>query len=107
MNTNDLPPAARLAVLIEAGAVANPHLHLDGRGYYDPKFDKRACALCFATLGNGAAPNSYEDVVGGIDKLGISLELKGAVECMAMGHGMTIREICRSLREGELAKVPA
>ena len=50
MNTNDIPLAAKLAVLIEAGRAANPDLR---QGQCALLVDKWACALGFACLGNG------------------------------------------------------
>lgn len=106
MNTNDLPPAAKLAVLIEAGAAANPDLRLDGRGFFSEE-EKRACALSFAALANGAQRSDYSAVVVGIAALGLRIDLSIAVQCAAMLEGATVAGICQSLREGALAKLPA
>lgn len=116
MNTNDLPPAAKLACLIETGAAANPDLT---QGIASLLEGKKACAIGFAALAAGASRKDllsqrsaavakvfdvpYVDVLAPLGNQGtiyqrvIFLNDKGA----------SLNDICRSLREGELAKVPA
>lgn len=107
MNTNDLPPAARLAALIEAGRAAHPEMwqcrfrriSLDGRA---------ACALGFAQLGDGFPAND-EAIHGtrGFQWLGMWPGALRTAIANANNNGATLDEICASLREGELAKVAA
>ena len=47
MNTHDLPPAAKLAALIEAGRAANPDIPQGLGNFYH---QGRACALGYAAL---------------------------------------------------------
>lgn len=56
MNMSDLPPAARLAALAEAGRAANPQIWYNPRSYVQTDFDGKiltACFLSFAALGAG------------------------------------------------------
>jgi hypothetical protein len=112
MNTHDLPPAAKLAALIEAGRAANPDLkqnkgELLRRG--------RACAMGFAALAAGAAREELDwDLVGPDSDvtakrlLGDLYELgRHSVIPMNDDDNKSIEEIIQSLREGELAKVSA
>ena len=110
MNTNDLPPAAKLAALIEAGRAANPDLSLDGRVYFFES-QKCGCALAFAVLGTGEIQRVNEDEIviaamRGARFLKMPQKLTDAVEMEAF-YGKSLDEICASLREGELAKVAA
>lgn len=112
MNTNDLPPAAKLAVLIEAGRAANPNV---GRSVY--AFARRGvkglnggCALCMALLGAGVSQKTIHDGCGYVlvkERLSeFSPNLLWAVEKLNFEVD-SFDEIILSLREGELAKVPA
>jgi hypothetical protein len=117
MNTNDLPPAAKLAALIEAGRAANPDL-AHGRGHFYSSSEGSACALGFAALGAGVArikidfdgagesADTVEGALGLPIRLFSSDALTGRVARMN-DEGETIDEILFSLREGELAKVSA
>lgn len=113
MNTNDLPPAARLAALIEAGRAANPDL-AHGRGTL--LTEKSACALGFAGLGAGVSRETLRDPNGNYVALAKALGTKYAAlsVCAKTVYGETMRrndrgatlaDICRELREGELARV--
>jgi hypothetical protein len=110
MDQSALPPAARLAALIEAGAAANPDLRHGRHDFYNHK-KKSACALGFAAFAAGAERSAMgiasfptvERALGmgwAVDNL--LGQVSGMNDC-----GFSIFEICRSLREGELAKVPA
>lgn len=110
MNTNDLPPAARLAALIEAGRAAYPNVGHGKGSYY---FHGLACALGFAALGAGAKPSDLEaSPIGSqvaFEKF-TGLEFRwtglcGEVAC-ANDDGATLDYICHSLREGRLAEIP-
>jgi hypothetical protein len=108
MNTNDLPPAAKLAALIEAGRAANPDLK-HGMGAYLQ--DGAACAIGFATLACGVSRSDISRTIrdGRLMEAfpGISnprqWQIFNRVEFMNDG-GATLEQITRELREGELAK---
>jgi hypothetical protein len=105
MNTNDLPPAAKLAALIEAGVAANPDL---SQGKVFPLMGDRACALGFACLASGMPRGLVEKI--GTDEAYMSLGLSMfAAERIwkANDRGDSLAEICASLREGELAQADA
>lgn len=115
MNTNDLPPAAKLAALIEAGRAAHPELK-HGRGSY--LRGGEACALGFAALACGVQQQSLIDSYPFTDDLVKTPFIKhigmtyrtGNLLGLVADHndcGETLEEICQSLREGELAKLPA
>lgn len=111
MNTNDLPPAAKLAALIEAGRAANPDLK-QGRGSWYDAGKRAACAMGFASLGCGV---NRKDIVSlGAEPLicaiGISAEdwFRFCSPITRMNDtGASLDEIILSLREGELAQVSA
>jgi hypothetical protein len=105
MNTNDLPPAARLAALMEAGRAAYPDLGFDGSVYFVRRPMWCGCALAFAALGAGA-PATWPAVGEHIDALPFPKRLKAEVERMAR-EVSSVEEIILSLREGALAKIPA
>lgn len=117
MNTNDLPPAARLAALIEAGRAANPDLK-HGRGAWYVPENREACALGFAGLALGVPRDVMADSARNYRAVGNALgvepsdmiwtrtTLYGVVQ-RKNDAGATLDEIITSLREGELAKVPA
>jgi hypothetical protein len=116
MNANDLPPAAKLAALIEAGRAANPDLK-HGRGQYlEVRYGTGACALGFALLATGMkrevlAFRSDDSITDDAFKthLGmvfLSNNLLGQV-ADKNDFGLSLDEIILSLREGELAKVAA
>lgn len=106
MNANDLPPAAKLAALIEAGRAANPDLK---HGHNVLLYNGAACALGFACLGVGAPReriNGYS--IGPIQTFlaDFAGPLTDAVIAKNDG-GASLDGIILSLREGELAKAPA
>lgn len=111
MNTNDLPPAARLAVLIEAGRAANPDLEHGVRALIH---EGRACALGFALLGAGCARNEMNPrkmpqylglyMPGSCPHGDPDMPLTWRVALMN-DAGASLQDICQELREGELAKV--
>lgn len=108
MNPNDLPPAARLAVLIEAGRAAYPNVTYNGRTYYNSTV-KCGCAMVYAALGAGMPASEgigLRELLHFADEHGISDDLFAAVEAEAWDHA-SLDEICHSLREGELATVAA
>jgi hypothetical protein len=106
MNINDLPPAAKLAALIEAGRAANPDLKLGHGRLYDP-CKQEACALGYACLGAGIARNQVQQWGTAIRLLPeFSWDFQMAVATQN-DRGATLDEIIQSLREGELAKVSA
>ena len=105
MNTNDLPPAAKLAALIEAGRAANPDVkHGRGNLFYGGE----ACALGFAALGKGVSRGTLS---GRALASALLPEYPSSLRCAVMVRndfaGASLDDIIRSLREGELAKVPA
>jgi hypothetical protein len=127
MNTNDLPPAAKLAALIEAGRAANPDLR-HGRGaIYEramPGEPAEACALGFACLGAGVDREALfqADLRG--DAYSLAEEVSGAPQDLLreVWRANDIRksyapdgtaiyrsldEVCAALREGEIAAVLA
>lgn len=108
MNTNDLPPAAKLAALIEAGRAANPDLK-QGRGELLRPERHEACALGFACLALGASRASILNFDFGFVDLEERYGFKGLVDFVYKINdgGASLDEICASLREGELAKVAA
>src|SRR5688572_28946699 len=101
MNTNDLPPAAKLAALIEAGRAANPDLkqnHDTGIALEEGG----TCALGFACLASGIS----REVLGGGFFLTTEavrhLELADALAegvYRANDQGASLAENCLSLRE--------
>lgn len=116
MNANDLPPAARLACLIEAAVAANPDLKRTTAYYTTPFGITRGeamtggCALCMATLGAGATRDEV------MDEAGYSVSYR--LLSFAPRHLLDELEafnfrarnwdaVLRALREGELAKVAA
>lgn len=112
MNTNDLPPAARLAALIEAGRAAHPNLkHSKGLGMGE----ETACALEFACLGAGLGRPRFTSEAA--RRLGLEFRyaygMPGHQHNLAEqvvwdnDHGKSLDEILQSLREGELAKLAA
>lgn len=106
MNPNDLPPAARLAALIEAGRAANPDIK-HGIGHYFHPTEHQACAIGFAAMAKTGSRNPYAVSNGAMkieDEFGNTMRFH--IVKMNDG-GATIEEICRSLREGELATVAA
>jgi hypothetical protein len=105
MNTHDLPPAAKLAALIEAGRAANPDLK-HGRGFAYSVRDKEACALGFAAFGAGVSREGVAWI--SLDRIMPGLTVALARKVIAANDGgMTLDEVIHSLREGELAKVSA
>jgi hypothetical protein len=110
MNTNDLPPAAKLAALIEAGRAAHPGLAQCHGAYFRPG---AVCALGYAGLALGATSDVllscermndlFMSVIGMKWRQG---NLLGLVSEWNDGD-VPLEEIITSLREGELAKVPA
>lgn len=106
MNTNDLPPAARLAALIEAGRAANPDLK-QGRGTLFNPDKGEACAIGFAKLACGVPRDTkamQRDSMHALFSVPFTICHEVVI---ANDRGQTIAEICTSLREGELARVPA
>jgi hypothetical protein len=113
MNTNDLPPAAKLAALIEAGRAANPDIE-QGKGSLRPT-PVSACALGFAALALGMPRNCcMDEAAEKADPLFVSAGFiggyrrgNGLIEGVFLlnDRGASVAEIVRSLREGELAKV--
>lgn len=105
MNTNDLPPAAKLAALIEAGCAANPDL-AHGRSVL--LNERTACAIGFACLGNGYPREIVSEHIFGFGFLPEECA-RLAADVMRMNDvdHASLEEICTSLREGELAKVRA
>ena len=115
MNTNDLPPAAKLAALIETGRAANPDIR---HGRTTMFRDGAACAIGFAALGAGV---SRTDLLPGTitrDRLvsralGLGIEIsprRGNLlwETMMFNDtGVTLEAVCCSLREGALATAAA
>lgn len=113
MNTNDLPPAAKLAALIEAGMAAHPeiaHSHeMLAVVRFDVKADvchiKRGCALCYAALGAGATADEvgkeqYHAVYKRLRAFPIAL----LNEVETANFKQDIQTTIRSLREGALAR---
>jgi hypothetical protein len=104
MNTHDLPPAAKLAALIEAGRAANPDMKQRFGGM--TIYGNTTCALGFAALGAGiprdriAPTNEFFSVFAFADNLWSPVARMNDA-------GSTLDEIIHSLREGELAKVSA
>jgi hypothetical protein len=110
MNTNDLPPAARLASLIETGKAAHPDIaHGQGRLIHGG----RACALGFACLAAGWTREKLEaDANAGATGYDFLVAVTGLPYFhgvrdvwVANDRGASLEEICRALREGELATV--
>lgn len=108
MDQSNLPPAAKLAALIEAGRAANPDLK---QGTGEMLCRNKACALGFAAFAIGLG----REQMGGpftpyarLDKAigDLSGNLTNRVY-RANDNGATLDEIILSLREGELAKVEA
>jgi hypothetical protein len=120
MNTNDLPPAAKLAVLIEAGRAANPDLK-HGQGTLLER--GAACAMGFAALGAGLSRAAIDCTDPTLDKVHAAYALIGkALDLHEEGHepqvlktwvwgrvirpndnGLSLEDICRSLRESVAA----
>lgn len=106
MNANDLPPAARLAALIEAGMTAHPGITFDGRAYWNGP-NNCGCAMMFAARGAGVAVHGAMDVMMFMDECGLwAGRLPGLVE-MAAFETTALEDVIKSLREGELALVAA
>lgn len=109
MNTNDLPPTAKLAALIEAGRAANPDIGHGTNNYFD---GKNACAIGFATLACGVDRKDitrrmrHPDVMAAVGFKENQVSLFNRVE-FENDAGMSLDDICKSLREGELATVAA
>ena len=116
MDQSNLPPAAKLAALIEAGRAANPDLK-QGRGLL--LRDDAACGIGFAALAIGmprdylravppheSAPYTGVARAVGVEPTPHGSELTAQVARMN-DCGASLDEICASLREGELAKVSA
>jgi hypothetical protein len=111
MDHGNLPPAAKLAALIEAGRAANPQMHQCQGAWFDDKGG--ACAMGFAAMGAGVGRN----VVGNYALMNRFFGIVGVRSDRWMGfsspitrmndNGASLAEICASLREGELAKVAA
>ena len=105
MDQSALPPAAKLAALIEAGRAANSDLkHGAGTRAARRGGQRYACAMGFAGLGMGIP----------FDDLQFNERLSNAFPqwlrfCVADENdcGASLEAICLSLREGELAKVTA
>jgi hypothetical protein len=114
MNTNDLPPAARLAALIEAGRAANPDIK---HGQCTLFKEKEACAIGFAMLGSGVSRESLPDFSTAMAACHLGFKHRKEViftprtlteQVVRMNDsGASLRAICKALREGDLAKVPA
>lgn len=112
MNTNDLPPAARLASLIEAGRAAHPRVnHGQGRAI-DPDSNS-ACAIGFAAMSVGASPHSFLMTSDAASKAGLVYDgvlgesmVSRVVRMNDREPKPSLDEICQSLREGELSKLP-
>jgi hypothetical protein len=106
MNINDLPPAAKLAALIEAGRAANPDLK-HGRGAAYSADRSEACALGFAAFGAGVSREGAAWTT--LDRIMPELTRALAYKVIAANDEgvMTLDQIIHSLREGELAKVSA
>ena len=115
MNTNDLPPAAKLAALIEAGVAANPGIQQGRSAIWK---NGKACAIGFALLGSGmtgkdlsAACNSARVMQSISERLGLqtspcTASLYWSVALMN-DDGAPIEKICTALRDGQLAAIPA
>lgn len=112
-NQSDLPPAARLACLIEAGVAANPDL-VHGTGRF--LFGNEACALGYAALAAGADRKTLVLHSGGFAEVERVLGCKPTcsgddlASLVMQANDMKRWPLCtiiESLREGELAKVPA
>lgn len=125
MNTNDLPPAARLACLIEAGRAANPDLK-HGQGSPYESVTGAACALGFAALAAGLTRPEIDcsyrlgskQVHAAYARIGSVLGIHAEGELPQVlarwvwdrvirpnDNDYSIEEICHSLREGvELAR---
>ncbi len=112
MNTNDLPPAARLAALIEAGRAANPGLRKNSR---DDGIDflcgRCACAIGFALLGAGVSRKAVRRmgtmITDAAEALGLPPSFCSRVAYFSDTRATSLDEVVHSLREGELAKLPA
>jgi hypothetical protein len=110
MNTNDLPPAARLAALIDAGRAAHPEIRHGNDGGLTPDCDS-GCALAFACLGMGLSKQTLFSSAfrtgAAVNFLRIDDDLADGVVYMNDAARASLDDICKSLREGELAKIPA
>lgn len=105
MDLANLPPAAKLAALIEAGRAANPHIR-HGRGHL--LHNGAACAIGFAGLALGVEKGIEEAVARSIGMEWHEYVFRLGVHVVRVNDcGNSIESICRSLREGELAKVTA
>lgn len=115
MNTNDLPPAAKLAVLIEAGRAANPDLkHSACYREHEGSRMVACCSMTMAALGAGVPRGEMERALSASELIGKALQIGSPFESelwldtsLANGSASSFDEIILSLREGELAKVPA
>lgn len=110
MNTNDLPPAAKLAALIEAGRAANPDLKHGRLNLLNVEQDS-ACALGFAALALGVTREDlvHRQITRGYAALNkaFPFTLVDRVWRVNDRQKASLDEIIASLREGELAKVAA
>lgn len=112
MNANDLPPAARLACLIEAGVAANPDLK---QGRHDFLVEDGACVLGFACLGAGLSRRQVERLEGfneAADALNVPFKMWDPGSLLKRvatmnDEGWAIAGIVNDLRVGELALVTA
>lgn len=108
MNTNDLPPAARVAMLIEAGRAANPTVAHGRKQIWDPE-TRSACALGFACLGAGIdiTVGGYRYTADAVHELHLPFHLSNEIWSMNDRLNVTLEDLCHSLREGRLAKITA
>jgi hypothetical protein len=112
MDQSSLPPAARLAALIEAGRVANPdlkHERCDYRKWSAFPELTAVCAVSMAILGAGVSRRQFGGAPSATSFFdtalaGIPVKLLDEVSAANIGVN-SFEDICLSLREGELAKV--
>jgi hypothetical protein len=110
VNTNDLPPAAKLAALIEAGRAANRDLYRSTE--CGPFLDGcEACAMGFAALGAGVTREELRSLkrntIDLAERLGFSVSLCSRTAYFNDYSAESLDQVIHSLREGELAKVTA
>lgn len=111
MDHSNLPPAAKLAALIEAGRAANPNLKQCRNAYF---IEGSACALGFACLGTGLVSHADMMARGGafLDESENPL-MPWASAALRQGvaflndRGAPLSEILQSLREGAFEELPA
>lgn len=107
MDQSNLPPAAKLAVLIEAGRAANPDLK-QGSGTLYNAFRQEACALGFACLATGTARGDLGGWWTSNAQRHLDMPWSICNGVMALNDfAGSLDEIILSLREGELAKAEA